>query len=131
MMLETLFTHQQQERAFLVLTACGVALGLLLHLGGLLRRFGVLRAIWDALTAAAAGGMVFAVALRFHSGLQAYAALGLLLGLLLYMAGLSPILQGMTAFFRKVSKKDGPKAGKAPADDESTVQRQASEVNGG
>lgn len=131
MMLETLFAHQQQERAFLALAACGLCLGLMLHLGALLRHWGVLRAIWDALTAAAAGGMVFAVMLRFHSRLQAYAALGLLLGLLLYMAGLSHLLRGIASLFQKIQKKRRQKAGKAPTDDESTVQRQASEVNGG
>lgn len=131
MMLETLFAHQQQEQAFLALVVCGLCLGLMLHLGALLRYHAILRALWDVLTAAAAGSMVFVVMLRFHSRLQAYAALGLLLGLLLYVAGLSCLLQGAADFFHKIQKKRRPKAGKAPPDDESTVQRQASEVNGG
>lgn len=130
MMLETLFAHQQQERAFLALAVCGLCLGLMLHLGVLWRRCGILRALWDALTAAVAGGMVFAVMLRFHSRLQAYAVLGLLLGLLLYMAGFSHLLRGAVALFHKIQKKKRQKAGKTPRNDESTVQRQASEVSG-
>ncbi len=123
MMLETLFAHQQQEQAFLQLLACGVALGLMLHIGHLLRRHGVLCALWDALTAACGTLMLFAVMLRFHSGLRAYGLLGLVLGILLYMAGLSQPVQGTVNLFRKYKNSRPPKAGKPPADAESTVQK--------
>lgn len=130
MMLEALFAHQQQQQAFLSLVAWGLCLGLMFHAGALLRRFGLLRAIWDALTAAAAAAMLFLVALRFHSGLRAYGLLGLLLGFCLYMAGLHPFFQGIGALFRKVQKNRRPKAGETAAVGESSVQGMKGKVNG-
>lgn len=131
MMLEVLFAHQQQQQAFLTLVVCGVVLGLMLHGGALLRRFGFLRALWDGLTAVCAGGMIFLVALRFQSGLRAYAVLGLLLGVILYMAGLSFLVNSAAKLVRKVQKNRRPKAGETPLDDESSVQRQKGEVSVG
>ncbi len=124
MMLEALFAHRQQQQAFLALVACGVILGLMLHAGSLLRRFGLLRALWDALTAAFAAAAVFLVALRFQSGLRAYAALGLLLGFCLYMAGLAPLVHGAAGLWRRRQKNLRQKAGEMPAGDESSVQRE-------
>lgn len=123
MMLEVLFAHQQQEQVFLALLACGVALGLMLHLSHLLRRHGILCAVWDTLTAAAGTLMLLLVILRFHSGLRAYGLLGLLLGMLLYLAGLSQVVQGAADLFQKYKNSRRPKAGNTPPDDESTVQK--------
>lgn len=123
MMLETLFAHQQQEQAFLSLLACGVALGLMLHLGALLRQRKLLSALWDCLTAVATAGMLFAVTLRYHDRLRAYGVLGLLLGILLYLAGGSQLVQGGMNLFQKYKNSRRPKAGKSPPDDESTVQK--------
>lgn len=123
MMLETLFAHQQQGQAFLSLLVCGTALGLMLHLGTLMRR-PLPVALWDLLTAAVCAVMVFMVILRYHSGLRAYGVLGLLLGILLYLAGACPLVQGAVNLFRKYKKSRRPKAGNAPADDESTVQKE-------
>lgn len=124
MMLEVLFAHQQQEQAFLALLACGVALGLMLHISQLLRRHGVLCALWDALTAASGAGMLFLVILRYQGGLRAYGVLGLLLGMLLYLAGLSQLVQALAGLFQKDKNSRRPKAGKTPPDDESTVQKE-------
>lgn len=122
MMLETLFAHQQQGQAFLSLLICGVGLGLLLHLGSYLQR-PLPVALWDALTAVSFAIMLFLVILRYQSGLRAYGVLGLLLGILLYLAGACPLVQGMVTLFRKYKNSRRPKAGNAPADDESTVQK--------
>jgi len=122
MMLETLFAHQQQGQVFLTLTVCGTALGLRLHLGSLLRR-PLPIVLWDALTAVSCAIMVFMVILRYQSGLRAYGVLGLLLGILLYLAGAYPLVQGMVKLFRKYKNSRRPKAGNTPADDESTVQK--------
>lgn len=123
MMLEVLFAHQQQEQAFLALLACGVALGLMLHIGTLLRRHGVLCALWDALTAASGALMLFLVILRYQGGLRAYGLLGLMLGILLYLAGLSQLIRLAAELFQKYKNSRRPKAGKSPPDDESTVQK--------
>lgn len=128
MMLEALFAHRQQQQAFLLLVAGGMALGVMLHLGTLLRRMGMLRGLWDALTAAGAAAVVFLAALRYQSGLRAYAALGLLLGILLYMAGVFPLVHAIADFFRKAQKNRRPKAGETTSGDESSVQRQKGEV---
>lgn len=123
MMLEVLFAHQQQEQAFLALLACGVALGLMLHIGTPLRRHGVLCALWDALTAASGALMLFLVILRYQGGLRAYGLLGLMLGILLYLAGLSQLIRLAAGLFQKYKNSRRPKAGKSPPDDESTVQK--------
>ena len=124
MMLETLFAHQLQEQAFLALLACGVVLGLMLHIGHLLRRHGILCALWDAFTAACGTLMLFLVILRFHSGLRAYGLLGMLLGMLLYLAGLSQLVQGGVNVFQKYKNSRRPKEGNTPPGDESKVQKE-------
>lgn len=124
MMLETLFAHQSQEQAFLSLMVCGLVLGLMLHIGTALRRsHGVLSGLWDVLTALAGAAMVFAVMLRYHDGLRAYGVLGILLGILLYLAGLAQPLQALGRLFQKYKDLRRPKAGKTTPDDESTVQK--------
>lgn len=112
-MLEVLFAHQNQEEAFLAFLCCGLALGLMLHTGTALRgRRPLLCALWDVLTAALMCGMVFLVLLRFRTGLRAYALLGVLLGVLLYLAGLAQLLEALAGFFQKDKNSARPKAGK-------------------
>lgn len=96
MILENLFARAAQEQAFLWLMACGLLLGLLLHLSAAVHRghpwLGIL---CDMVFALCAGGMALLVLLRFGGGLRAYGLLGVLVGLLLYFAGLSRLLEGM------------------------------------
>lgn len=121
MMLETLFAHQSQEQAFLSLMLCGLALGLMLHIGTSLRRgHPLLSSIWDVLTALLGGAMAFAVMLRYHTGLRAYGMLGILLGILLYLAGLAQPLHALEKLLQKDKNSRRPKAGKSLPDDEST-----------
>lgn len=121
MMLEVLFAHQHQEQTFLSLLACGLALGLMLHIGTLLRRR-FLRTLWDVFTALAVAILVLLVILRQHDGLRAYGVLGLVLGALLYLAGFSQILQAGVNLFQKYKNSRPPKAGNTPPDDETNVQ---------
>lgn len=125
-MLEVLFARQSQEEAFLAFLCCGLVLGLMLHIGtALRRRRPLLCALWDVLTAALMAAMVLAVLLRFRTGLRAYALLGVLLGVLLYLAGLAQLLEGLAGFFQKDKNSARPKAGKSTPGDESTVQKDA------
>lgn len=121
MMLETLFAHQSQEQAFLSLMLCGLVLGLMLHIGTSLRRgHPLLSSIWDVLTALLGGGMALAVMLRYRTGLRAYGMLGILLGILLYLAGLAQPLHALEKHLQKDKNSRRPKAGKPQPDDEST-----------
>lgn len=122
MMLETLFAHQQQEQAFLSLMVCGLVLGAMLHLGiALQRHHPVLGRLWDGLTALCCAAMLFGVMLRYHQGLRAYGALGILLGILLYLAGLSQPIAALGRLLQKYKDSHPPKAGKRPLDDESNL----------
>lgn len=125
-MLEALFAHQSQEQAFLAFLVCGLALGLGLHIGAAVRK-PVLRALWDVITALACAALAFTVLLRFGTGLRAYALLGILLGVLLYLAGLAQVLRLAGNLFQKYKNSRPPKAGKPTTDDESTVQKDAKE----
>lgn len=122
MMLETLFAHQQQEQAFLSLMVCGLVLGAMLHLSvALHRHHPVLGGVWDGLTALCCAAMLFGVMLRYHQGLRAYGALGILLGILLYLAGLSQPIAALSRLLQKYKDSHPPKAGKCPVDDESNL----------
>lgn len=124
MMLETLFAHQQQEQVFLALLICGLVLGAMLHLGvSLRRRHRLLGGVWDVLTALCCAAMVFAVMLRYHQGLRAYGALGILLGILLYLAGLAQPIAALGRLLQKYKDSHPPKAGKCPVDDESNLHK--------
>lgn len=125
-MLEALFAHQSQEQAFLAFLVCGLALGLGLHIGSNLHR-PPLRALWDIFTALACTALAFLVLLRFGTGLRAYALLGVLLGVLLYLAGLAQVLQSAGRLLQKYKNSRPPKAGESTPDDESTVQKDAKE----
>lgn len=124
MMLETLFAHQQQEQVFLSLLLCGLVLGAMLHLGvWLRRRHRLLGGVWDVLTALGCAAMVLGVMLRYHQGLRAYGALGILLGILLYLAGLSQPISALGRLLQKYKDSHRPKAGKCPVDDESNLHK--------
>ena len=66
------------------------------------------------------GGMALAVMLRYHTGLRAYGMLGILLGILLYLAGLAQPLHALEKHLQKDKNSRRPKAGKPQPDDEST-----------
>lgn len=128
-MLETLFAQRSQEQAFLALMTCGLVLGLLFHMGSALRSHPVWSALWDVLTAALGTGAVFTVLLKFHQQLRAYAILGLLLGALLYLAGLYQPLQALGRLLQKYKHMLRPKAGESTSGDESNVQKSEKEVS--
>lgn len=106
MTLEMLFARAAQGRAFLLLTAGGVLLGLLMQGAGLLHR------LWkpagmaaDVLWALAAAGLTLYAAFLAGSGLRAYALLGLCVGLALYRAGLLPLLCGAGRLLQKLFRQ--------------------------
>ena len=125
-MLEALFAHQSQEQAFLAFLVCGLVLGLGLHIGAALRNR-VVCTLWEVLTALGCIALAFLVLLRFGTGLRAYALLGILLGVLLYLAGLAQVLREVGKLFQKYKNSRLPKAGESTPDDESTVQKDAKE----
>ena len=121
MMLENLFAQAGQEQTFLYLTAGGFALGLLMQLSGALRRLSRPAGLaGDAFTALAAGALALWVLTRFGGGLHAYGLLGLLIGLLLYYAGVSRLVSALGAGFarlwRRMKKSPCAKEG-FPADE--------------
>jgi len=104
--LEMLFARAAQGRIFLLVAACGVALGLLLTGAGALyrtsRAAGMAADLLCALLGAAA---VLAAAFLSGDGLRLYALLGLLLGVLLCRAGLCPLAGGILRGAKKVFGK--------------------------
>lgn len=117
MTLELLFARAAQGRVFLLLTAGGAALGLLLQLAGLLHRWNRFAGMAaDALWAFSAGALVLLTALYTGTGLRMYGLLGLLIGLALYRAGVYPLVRGLAGL---VQKMFSPQAGKRPTDAES------------
>ena len=124
MMLENLFAHAAQEQTFLAMMACGLALGGALQGScALRRRWKALGFLWDGLFALLALILALLVMLRFGSGLRAYALLGVMLGMLLYHAGVSRVFSAAARlagrFFQKWGKSALPKEGEARGDDES------------
>lgn len=118
MTLETLFAQAGQSRAFLLLMAGGVLLGAILEGAELARKKSKL--LGGALDAASACLMVLMIlhaTLLSGGGLRIYALLGLLIGLLLYDAGVRRVV---AALVKRGQKTFGPKAGMRPADAESS-----------
>ncbi|MGN1020805.1 MAG: hypothetical protein ACI4O7_10625 [Aristaeellaceae bacterium] len=116
MMLENLFAQAGQEQAFLWLTAGGFVLGLLTQLSGALGRMSrAAGLLGDGLAALAAGVMALGVLIRFGGGLRAYGLLGLLIGLLLYWAGVSRLIGALgraaAGLIRRMKKTPSPKEG--------------------
>lgn len=103
MILENLFARAAQGQAFLWLMVCGLLLGLLLHLSAAVHRgHPWLGLLCDLIFALCAGSMALMVLLRFGGGLRAYGLLGVLVGLLLYFAGLSRLLEGAARRFSRL-----------------------------
>lgn len=135
MMLEALFAKQGQEQAFLALALCGWALGLLLHAGRWLRRrHRVVSIVWDVLTALAGLAMTLTVLLHLRTGLRGYGLLGLVTGLVLYLAGAFFVVEG---FFRliawaaeKIRDSARPKEGKTTPGANCSVQKREDASSG-
>lgn len=135
MMLEALFAKQGQEQAFLALALCGWALGLLLHAGRWLRRrHRVVSIVWDVLTALAGLAMTLTVLLHLRTGLRGYGLLGLVTGLVLYLAGAFFVVEG---FFRliawaaeKIRDSARPKEGKTAPGANCSVQKREDASSG-
>lgn len=123
MILENLFAQAAQGQTFLLMCACGLLLGAMLHLSRALRQ----RRPWlgNAMDAAAAlllGGMALGVMLRGGEGLRGYALLGLLIGAALYQAGLGRIVRLLGRLLARpahfLTQKFAKQAGNdAPADE--------------
>lgn len=93
MTLENLFAQAAQGRTFLAMCVCGLLLGLMTQIARWLRgRKPWLGLLGDAAAALSLGPLMLGVLLRSGAGLRAYAALGLLIGLTLYAAGLGRLL---------------------------------------
>lgn len=106
MMLENLFVQAAQGQAFLWLTAGGFLLGAAVQMTGPLRR----KSRWlgyaaDVLLSLLTGALLLAVLLRFGGGVRAYGLLGILIGLLLYWAGVAPVAAYACAVSAKLVKK--------------------------
>jgi len=106
MTLEVLFAAAGQRRTFLLMGLLGVALALLVHLGGSLHRVSrPLGMVADLLTAA---GFVLAAAwiiLGSGEGLRLYGLLGLCIGAALYLGGMAPAVEWAGKVSRKLRSK--------------------------
>ena len=111
MMIEALFARDGQTQAFLWMLLCGFGLGPMMHMGSLVER---LRTLWDVMTALLLGGMVLWIIARCGAPLRAYAVLGILLGTLLYQAGVG---YAVNFLFRR-RKTSAAKAGEQVPRDE-------------
>lgn len=113
MTLEVLFARAAQCRAFLLAAALGVAAGALVQSGSWLGRIrGWLGAAADALAAVFMGAALLASAYTGGEGLRFYSVLGLVIGLLLYTAGVRPlaawVARGLKKFCPAGRKADSP-----------------------
>lgn len=101
--LETLFARAAQGQVFLLVTAGGVLLGLLLTGAGALYRlsrpFGMAA---DVLCALLMGAMLLGAAFLAGDGLRLYALLGLVIGILLWRTGLCPLAMGLFGALQKL-----------------------------
>ncbi|MGN0778760.1 MAG: spore cortex biosynthesis protein YabQ [Aristaeellaceae bacterium] len=96
MMLENLFAQAVQAQLFLWLMAGGLGLGALHQLSRALRRRSRMAGLaGDVLTALTLGLVLLWTLTRFGTGLRAYGLLGLVLGLALYLAGVSPLMSAV------------------------------------
>lgn len=103
--LEVLFAREAQGRFFLMLLPCGLALGLLVTLGGRLqRRSRLLGMAVDALCAVLAGALAWGAAFFSGDGLRLYALLGLTLGAALWRSGVQPLLDALAGALRRACR---------------------------
>lgn len=94
MTLEVLFARQGQSRAFLQLCCLGMAAGMLLHLSvGVHRRSRLLGAVLDVLGCLLMAAAAALVLMRSGIGIRLYGVLGLVIGILLYVAGMMQVLR--------------------------------------
>lgn len=104
--LEMLFARAAQGRVFLLTLTGGLLLGAIAALGGWLHgRSRLLGAAADVLCALLAAGMMLAAAFMAGDGLRLYALLGLLLGALLYSAGVTPLLRAAFSGVQKLFRR--------------------------
>ena len=123
MILESLFARESQCRAFLYLALCGVILGAMVHAGGYARRCrrwaGI---ICDVLSACVLLGMLLGILLRY-GGVRFYGLLGIVIGLVLYEAGVRQVVDaavhGGGKVIKRMRKTSAPKAGIPPGNAES------------
>lgn len=124
MILENLFAQAAQGRTFLLMCACGLPLGAMLHLSRALRGWKPwLGAVADAAATILLAGLVLRVMLDSDGSLRGYALLGLLLGAAIYGAGMSHAIDALGRLLRKplhfILQKIRAKEGNAPPSDES------------
>lgn len=113
MMMEALFAQASQGQTFLLMCGCGLLLGGLIQLTGLMRqRWAWLGALGEGLGAAALGGAMLAVLCLSGEGLRLYGLLGLTLGVLTYRAGLGPVMHALGHSFHILGKNLRRTAGK-------------------
>ena len=104
-MLENLFAHAQQQQAFLCLTGCGFVLGAMVHLTGFVRRGRrLLGAMCDLACSAVLLVLLLMNLLRYGGGIRAYGLLGLMIGFVLYCAGVSRLVEALVALGAKLVK---------------------------
>lgn len=91
MTLETLFARAAQGQTFLRLAVCGLALGALAQgCSALAGRFPAGTPLVSALAAGAALALILPVMCASGDGVRAYGVLGVIVGALLYAAGIAP-----------------------------------------
>lgn len=106
MTLEVLFARQLQCQTFLRLCLIGLAAGMLLQLSRPIRRRGaVWGVLWDIACSTVLALAVAWVMLLSHAGVRLYGLLGLMLGLLLYAAGVGRLVALVTAWIKKMHRK--------------------------
>lgn len=115
-MLENLFAKAGQEQAFLWLTVSGFLLGAMLHVSGMVRRnHRFMGSLCDVMAALGVLVMLLSILLRFGGGIRAYGVLGIIIGLLLYYAGFSRLVEaffsGVTKIVKRRQKTCRPKEG--------------------
>ena len=135
MMLEALFAKQGQEQAFLALALCGWALGLLLHAcRWIRRRHRVVSIVWDVRRALAGLAITLTVLLRLRIGLRGYGLLGLVTGLVLYLAGAFFVVEGLFHLIawaaEKIRDSARPKEGKTAPGANCSVQKREDASSG-
>lgn len=100
--LEVLFARAAQGRTFLLMAAGGAALGLVLQAAGLLRRRSRVAGAAADVLCAVLGAALLLLSVQVGGGLRGYALLGVILGLLLYRAGVQPLITGLLRAVKKL-----------------------------
>lgn len=100
--LEVLFARAAQGRTFLLMAAGGAALGLALQAAGLLHRRSRTAGAAADILCAVLGAALLLKSVQVGGGLRGYALLGVVLGLLLYRAGVQPLIAGLLRAAKKL-----------------------------